>query len=91
MTALDGIVKVAPDAYCVPLPLAAVFHDENVYPVRVGTVDDTVAVVLIFTDACTGAPVPPLASYDNDCDTVTDAENVTVFEPLRPDIVASTL
>ncbi len=66
MTAFAGMVNVAPDAYCVPVPFATVFHDENVYPVRVGTVDETVAVDDTLTDAETGAPVPPFASYDSD-------------------------
>ena len=62
VTALLGIVNVALAAYWVPEPFAAVFHDENEYPVRVGTVDETVAVDPTVTDACTGAPLPPLAS-----------------------------
>ena len=46
-----------------PLPFLAVFHDENVYPARVGNDDDTVNVESVWAVEADGGDTPPFESY----------------------------
>ena len=80
------MVKVADDAYDVPEPFATVFQPANVYPVRVGTVADTVTVAPKFTDDPDGAPEPLFASYDTLYELIDHCANsVTSAEPMTND------
>lgn len=59
----EGEKAVPFHEYEVPEPLAAVFQPLNVYPVRVGRVEEMVTVDPKFDDELEGALLPPLASY----------------------------